>query len=706
MGLFDHFPYTNIHEMNLDWIMQMMKALEAAWGEFVAGNSLTFADPLLHDLTSTYAKNTIVLDKNGNAYVSLKAVPVGVNLSNSEYWLMVFDYEAFLEKVNKNFTDRYYRDEPRAKAAMSAGDWLTFDDVLCKVTAAIAEDDLLEEGVNIEHFTLEDFIKAFMQSATNLIQQYKDDIDASELAYRQLLAQDIADTTASLQAQLDAAISGATVDSEVINARIGADGVTYPSLGEAIRTQFTNINNTYSRGNLFDYPAENNGKYVVYNNGTLSSLAGMVATDYISVTGGDFLYISNYSTYTGSPDSRGLAFYDTDNVFLSGIQYQNQAPMLIQVPENAAYIRISASKTATLYTEMYRFDDPYSVFISALQLENKFTFSASGTNKYVVYTNGNIGSLNGLSISDNIPVIAGSAFYICGMATSLAPIDGRGLAFYDVNDKYIGGVQYQANAPIHGIVPINAAYMIMTFATSLKYNTKLYFTLTSDSIPEIEKLIGGDILSAFTNITCIGDSLTYSQVYTGANTSRQAYETYPDVIQKKTGTNTDNVSYSGADAQYMWEHYEDQIISKPNQLFIIYLGTNDGLTNTLATDAPTSDPYNTWADTNTGCYAKLIAKCLDVGGKVILIKPWVTSGAAGVSDLPITNDVINQCASRFHCAVIEPIKFTAAKYHYWPNLGGTNSVHYNDLGYSAFACELIRKVSLLSGNNMRYIIPA
>ena len=62
MGLFDHFPYTNIHEMNLDWIMQMMKALEAAWGEFVAGNSLTFADPLLHDLTSTYAKNTIVLE--------------------------------------------------------------------------------------------------------------------------------------------------------------------------------------------------------------------------------------------------------------------------------------------------------------------------------------------------------------------------------------------------------------------------------------------------------------------------------------------------------------------------------------------------------------------------------------------------------------------------------------------------------------------
>ena len=240
MGLFDHFPYTNVHELNLDWVLSMMKALEAKWDAFTAGNSLTFADPMLHDVTKTYAKNTIVLDGNGNAYVSLQAVPVGVGLQNGDYWLMVFDYEAFIEKVNKNFTARYYRGSYRATDAMAIGDWLTVDDVLCKATAAIAADDVLELGVNIEHFTLEDFIKAFMTSANQMIQQYKNEIDASEYAYRQQLAGDIANTTASLQAQLDAAIAGATVDSEVINARVGADGVTYPTLGDAIRTQFNN----------------------------------------------------------------------------------------------------------------------------------------------------------------------------------------------------------------------------------------------------------------------------------------------------------------------------------------------------------------------------------------------------------------------------------------------------------------------------------
>ena len=244
MGLFDHFPYTNVHELNLDWVLSMMKALEAEWEHFTAGNSLTFADPMLHDISKSYAKNTIVLDDNGNAYVSLQAVPVGVGLQNGDYWLMVFDYEAFLEKVNKNFTARYYRDQYRATAAMAIGDWLTVDDILCKATAAIAIDDVLEVGVNIEHFTIEDFLKAFMQSATQLIQQYKNDIDASELAYRQQLAQDIADTTATLSAQLALAISGATVDSEVIDIRAAADGNVYTTAGNAVRAQVGDLENS------------------------------------------------------------------------------------------------------------------------------------------------------------------------------------------------------------------------------------------------------------------------------------------------------------------------------------------------------------------------------------------------------------------------------------------------------------------------------
>ena len=29
MGVFDHFPYTNIHELNLSWILRLMRELDA-----------------------------------------------------------------------------------------------------------------------------------------------------------------------------------------------------------------------------------------------------------------------------------------------------------------------------------------------------------------------------------------------------------------------------------------------------------------------------------------------------------------------------------------------------------------------------------------------------------------------------------------------------------------------------------------------------
>lgn len=262
MGLFDHFPYTNVHELNLDWVLSMMKALEAEWEAFAAGNSLTFADPMLHDISKTYAKNTIVLDGNGNAYVSLQAVPVGVGLQNGDYWLMVFDYEAFIEKVNKNFTANYYRGSYRATAAMAIGDWLTVDDVLYKATAAIAVDDVLEDGVNITHFTLEDFIKAFMTSANQMIQQYKNDIDVSEQLF-----------TDNLTTLFNQAVAGVTVDSEILLARIGWNGQIYPTLADSIQEQIRRLHYMSEFKSSFfkgEYPWFNDDEVVFdkyYNNG-------------------------------------------------------------------------------------------------------------------------------------------------------------------------------------------------------------------------------------------------------------------------------------------------------------------------------------------------------------------------------------------------------------------------------------------------------
>ena len=209
-----------------------------------------------------------------------------------------------------------------------------------------------------------------------------------------------------------------------------------------------------------------------------------------------------------------------------------------------------------------------------------------------------------------------------------------------------------------------------------------------------------NVLKAFENITCCGDSLTSCYVYTGVGSYRIAHKTYPQMLAEYTGATVSALAGGGLSASDWWTANESNIVSKTNQLAIIYLGTNQGLTDTLSTDAPSTDPYNTWANTNTGDYAKIIAKYQSVGAKVLLVKVYASSG-----DVSTTNDVIEQCATRFGCGIVENEGFNKFSLHAYPDLSGDGGVHYNDLGYAAFTNQLIQNVGLMDSNFQKYIIP-
>ena len=256
---FKNYPNQNDEILNLDFVIKQVENLKAAYEAFLAANSLTFADPILWDITKQYSKNTIVLSPEGDGYLSKKVVGAGVQLNNTDYWLEIFNFAEYVRTANSNLTMHIEQNTTRATAAYAVNDWLLWDDVLYKVTTAISADDLLTVGTNIVHFTVEDFCKAWVTYGNNLINQYKHDIDASELAYKNqldgIVAQyksdidyseaqyknqldaAIANTTATMQAQLNTAIAGATVDSEVINARVAIDNQSFDTLKNAIITQ-------------------------------------------------------------------------------------------------------------------------------------------------------------------------------------------------------------------------------------------------------------------------------------------------------------------------------------------------------------------------------------------------------------------------------------------------------------------------------------
>lgn len=87
------YPYTNFHELNLDMILRMMKELHEDWDEFKALNTITFDGAW--DITKQYPAWCIVNDNGGTqGYISIKPVPAGVIISNTEYWVSIVDYSA------------------------------------------------------------------------------------------------------------------------------------------------------------------------------------------------------------------------------------------------------------------------------------------------------------------------------------------------------------------------------------------------------------------------------------------------------------------------------------------------------------------------------------------------------------------------------------------------------------------------------------
>lgn len=96
---FNQFPYSNFHELNLDWILNQIRKLHTDWDEFKAINAITFRG--VWSIDKQYPAWSIVTDGN-KGYVSLKPVPAGIDITNGDYWLRVIDYDAlFTDMQNR-----------------------------------------------------------------------------------------------------------------------------------------------------------------------------------------------------------------------------------------------------------------------------------------------------------------------------------------------------------------------------------------------------------------------------------------------------------------------------------------------------------------------------------------------------------------------------------------------------------------------------
>ena len=187
----------------------------------------------------------------------------------------------------------------------------------------------------------------------------------------------------------------------------------------------------------------------------------------------------------------------------------------------------------------------------------------------------------------------------------------------------------------------------------------------------------------FTNVICIGDSLTY-----GHDGQTRLTTNYPFYFEKLADVTAFNAGLSGRTTKEWWDEYGNSFNHFDDyDCAIIYLGTNGGLTDTVSTDCNASD-YTQNADTNTGCYGKIIGKIkADAPDCKIFCVAGVdeylrrsTSMNPAVRALAEFYDVglidIENCMLADNGATT-----TVQRYRYRPYDG----IHYNKLGYFTFA---------------------
>ena len=141
-------PYTNFHDLNLDWIMDELNEFNTKLTNFVSLATIKYANPIQWDITSQYEANTVVVDSNGNAYLSVQPVPSGVSLDRTEFWTKIGNFDELWADVKRAITPNDEGHSPTATAARAVNDLVWVNGALVRVTRAMIAGDAYVPGSN------------------------------------------------------------------------------------------------------------------------------------------------------------------------------------------------------------------------------------------------------------------------------------------------------------------------------------------------------------------------------------------------------------------------------------------------------------------------------------------------------------------------------------------------------------------------------
>lgn len=185
---------------------------------------------------------------------------------------------------------------------------------------------------------------------------------------------DLTLATTNLQAQIDNIVSGSTADSEVINARVGADGESYNTLKARLDAEESKNTTAISTltSSLYRTVGQNvdvstldivSGSFVRDDTGKSSSNEDYsYVFTYINVENISYIEYSRIQVVSGQTHA-GIAFYDSDYEYISGEARLEGAEVAyvsstVNVPTGAKYVRLSLRNELTgFFVRLYHVEN-------------------------------------------------------------------------------------------------------------------------------------------------------------------------------------------------------------------------------------------------------------------------------------------------------------------------------------------------------------
>lgn len=320
-----------------------------------------------------------------------------------------------------------------------------FSDLAEDLTATLAAADAnieefdvaLETGIVAANLAekLEDFEEINNSRLLSTERQLAETATAAEVEIERLRINNIATLTEG----------STTGDAELIDTRVGADGILYANAGGAVRGQMGNVIYASEYADTTSEKTIVEGQFI-QPNGTLGSHAEYRYTKFETYPGKTFLY-----SFEITGNAVGICFFNAANVFMSYLGYNAGAlvtgtDMLITVPSGCKYIgftsqttikikELLATKTAKTEIEALQIDNAqWKETLVTQQKRNDFAWKPY-TRGYIsfVYDDANV-DLNAVA---DLFIAKGIPLCVAVPPTKLATITNSGETVKQVCDRIV-----------------------------------------------------------------------------------------------------------------------------------------------------------------------------------------------------------------------------------------------------------------------------